>query len=478
MRVKRSNWLWILISLVLVFSLAACGGGGATPEPTQAGGEAPAATEPPAGEPAVEPTTAAPEGEPGEEPGGEPSGEAVPVRVLAMQQAGPTPDEMNAIVAEFNEANPNINVSIEYVSYDALHDKIVTSMASNPPAYDVILVDDIWAAEFADSGYLWDVTDQITDEMKSGIFESAWGITTVNGRTYGMPWLLDAKYFYYNEELLQQAGFNEPPRTWEELAEMSRAIKEQGIVEYPIVWSWAQAEAAICDLVTVITGNGGSFTDESGQPTFNNEAGVQALEWMVGTLEEGLSNPASISYVEEDVRNVFSSGNAVFATNWLYMYELANLNPDESQINGKVKMALMPVFESQLQAGTESATINGSMGFGVVDKSPNKEAAWEYVKFLTSLPVMQKYAAHLLPIWANAYEGESLQTLQQLNPAAEVTVPMFSEQFPFANVRPKVPYYPEGSKALQLAMQKALTGQSTPQEALDEAAATWNELQQ
>ena len=59
-----------------------------------------------------------------------------------------------------------------------------------------------------------------------------------------MPWLLDGKYFYYNEELLKAAGFDAPPQTWEELTEMAAVIKEKGIVEHPIVWSWAQAEAA------------------------------------------------------------------------------------------------------------------------------------------------------------------------------------------------------------------------------------------
>jgi len=350
-------------------------------------------------------------------------------------------------------------------------------MAANPPAYDVSLVDYIWYAEFAKSGYVLDVTDRITSDMRDKIFESSWEITTVGGKAYGMPWLLDAKYFYYNEELLSQAGFSAPPTSWEELEEQARAIKEQGIAEFPIVWSWAQAEAAVCDLVTLIFGNGGTLVDESGKPSFNNAQGVQALEWMVRSVDEGISNPASVSYVEEDVRNVFSQGKAVFATNWLYMFDLANNVPDESQINGKVKMALMPVFEGGKSAGVESATINGSMGFSVVAKSASADAAWEYVKFLTSEPIQMKYAAHLLPIWETSFQGASLDTLESLNPAAQTTVPMFSQQFPFAHVRPKVPYYPEGSKALQLAMQKALTKQMTPQEALDEAAARWVELQ-
>ncbi len=123
------------------------------------------------------------------------------IRVLAMEQAGPTVDEMNAIVAEFNKANPEIKVEIEYVAYDALHDKITTAMASNPPAYDVFLVDDIWYAEFAKAGYVLDVTDRITKDMQDKIFPAAWDITTVDGKTYGMPWLLDQKYFYLQRRI-------------------------------------------------------------------------------------------------------------------------------------------------------------------------------------------------------------------------------------------------------------------------------------
>lgn len=397
----------------------------------------------------------------------------VTIRVLSMEQAGPTVDEMNAIVGEFNQANPNIKVEIEYVSYDALHDKITTAMASTPPAYDVFLVDDIWYAEFAKAGYVMDATNRITKDMRDKIFTSAWDITTVDGKVYGMPWLLDEKYFFYNEKLLQEAGFSAPPKTWEELVEQSKVIKEKGIVEYPIVWSWGQYEAAICDWVILLYGNGGSLVDTSGAPAFNNEAGVKTLTWMIQTIDEGITNPASVSYVEEDVRNVFSQGKAVFAVNWNYMYDLVNFNTEESQVTGQIKMALMPAFEG---SGVESASINGSMGFSVAATSPNQDAAWKYVEFLTSEDIQNRYSGHLLPIWQTSFQGENLTKLQGYTPANETTVPMFNAQFPYAHVRPKVPYYPEASKALQLALQEALTKQKTPEQALNDAAAKWVEL--
>lgn len=399
------------------------------------------------------------------------------VKVLSMEQAGPTTDEMNAIVAKFNEANPNIKVDIEYVSYDALHDKITTAMSSNPPVYDVMLVDDIWYAEFVKDGYLWDVSDKIDANMKANIFPAAWDISTVNEKVYGMPWLLDQMYFYYNADMLKQAGFDNPPKTWEEMESQAKVIKEKGLADYPMVWEWSQAESAICDFVALLYGNGGTLVDAQGKPSFNNEKGQEVLTWMVKTLDEGISNPASISYVEEDARNVFSQGKAAFTLNWVYMYDMANNDPKESEVTGKVKMALVPVFDSMAKTGLESSTNDGSMGFSVVNKSPNRDAAWEFVKFLTSDPIQKAYSAHLLPIWSNEYKGDSLTALEGLNASNPVTVPAFVAQFPTSHVRPKVPYYLEGSKALQLALQEALTKQKSPADALNEAAAKWVDLQ-
>ncbi len=200
--------------------------------------------------------------------------------------------------------------------------------------------------------------------MKAGIFDAAWQIPTVDGKAYGMPWLLDQKYFFYNEKLLKEAGFDAPPTTWEELIDQSKVIKEKGIAEYPIVWSWGQYEAAICDWVTLLYGNGGMMVDKDGKPTFNNPDGVKTLEWMVKTIDDGITNPSSISYVEEDVRNVFSQGKAVFAVNWNYMFDLVNFQKDQSQVTGQIKPALMPAFQGLGCQKRHHRWLDGLLGGG------------------------------------------------------------------------------------------------------------------
>ncbi len=410
-------------------------------------------------------------------PAGSQAGKPVTIKMLAMQQAGLTPDEMDEIAGKFSEAHEGVTVDIAYVAYDNLHDKIVTSLSGTTPAYDVFLVDDIWYAKFAKAGWLLDITDRLTPEMKEDVFESDWEASTIGGRVYGMPWLVDVKHFYYNKDILQQAGFDAPPTTWEELAEMGKVMKEAGLVEYPTIWSWAQAEAAIADFVTLLYGNGGEFFDKNGEPAFNNERGVEVLTWMVDSINDGISNPASISSVEEDVRNVFSQGKVAFALNWLYMYDLAQNDTSESQITGKVGMALMPAFQRGVDEGIKSASLAGPMGMGIAPKSPNADLAWEWVKFITSKPIQMEYSAHLMPIWASAFEPPDVDKLLQINPSNPVTMPIFSAQIQHAVLRPRVPYYTEASVPIQLALQEALTGKKTPQQALDDAAAAVKKIQ-
>ena len=399
----------------------------------------------------------------------------VTIHILTQDQAGMKPAEIDQIARDFEAQNPDIKVVMEYVGYDAIHDKITTGMAANPPAYDASMIDVIWPDEFIKAGYLLDVTNRITSEMKAGIFPSAWNGVTRNGKIYGMPWLMDTKYFMYNKDILQQAGITAPPKTWEELIEQAKVIKSKGLVEFPIIWSWPQLEGVVCDFTVLLYGNGGSFLDATGKPAFNNEKGVQVMTWMKQSIDDGLTNPSSISSDENAVRDNFIAGSSAFALNWLFQYSDSN-NPDISKIVGKAAFAPMPVFASGAAAGIQSSSVDGSSSFGIMATTPYPDQTWKFLVYLTSNAVQTKFSAEMLPIWQGDFQGDALNTLLAASPTNAVTVPAFLGQFPFANERPTVSYYNEASAALRLAIQEALTGVKTPQQALDEAAAKWVDL--
>jgi multiple sugar transport system substrate-binding protein len=396
----------------------------------------------------------------------------VTIHILTQDQAGMKPAEIDQIAKDFEALNPGITVVMEYVGYDAIHDKITTGMAANPPAYDASMIDVIWPDEFIKAGYLLDVTSRVTADMKSGIFPSAWNGVTRNGKIFGMPWLMDTKYFMYNKDILQAAGFSAPPKTWEELVSQATVIKQKGLAEFPIVWSWAQLEAVICDFTVLLYGNGGAFLDANGKPAFNNAQGLQVVTWMKKTIDDGLTNPTSITADENAVRDNFIAGNSAFAVNWLFQFSDSN-NADISKIVGKAALAPMPVFAASAAAGVVSSSVDGSSSFGIMATTPYPDQTWKFLEYLTSNAVQTKFSAEMLPIWQADFQGDALTKLLAATPTNPITVPAFLGQFPYANERPTVSYYNEASGALRLAIQEALTGVKTPQQALDEAAAAW-----
>jgi multiple sugar transport system substrate-binding protein len=163
--------------------------------------------------------------------------EDVTLNAIFMSQAAYSEDDVRNMTADFEAAHAGIKVNLEFVPYEALHDKIVAAQGAGGRGYDVVLFDVIWPAEFATKGFLLDVTDRVPADLDNQIFDGAWTTVVYDGHKYGMPWILDTKYLFYNTDMLSAAGFSAPPTTWPELVEQAKVIKEKGIVEYPIVWS-------------------------------------------------------------------------------------------------------------------------------------------------------------------------------------------------------------------------------------------------
>lgn len=390
------------------------------------------------------------------------SGGATVLRALFMQQAGYQQSDIEAITQEFEAQNPDVDVQLDFVAYEALHDKIITSAASGAGGYDVVLMDCIWPAEFASAEFILDVTDRISEDMKADIWPGALEAVQWQGRLYGMPWLNDVLYLYYNRAMLEQAGFTEPPKTWSELREMGMAAKNQGLVEYPFIEYFQQEEGLTIAFAYYLFAFGGAFFDEEGKPMFNSPEGLAALNFMVSGLQDGLINPASLESTYEEVRRTFSQGASLFSVNWAYQLNLAN-DPAESQIVGDAIVTLMPGEQET------SATINGGMGLAIMKASQNPDKAWEYIQFLSSKDVQKRYAQNALPIWKSLFDDPALLEAQPAVAQEQDFVNISKQQYAFLRNRPIVPYYSETSEIIAREVQAALTGAKTSEQALVDA---------
>jgi multiple sugar transport system substrate-binding protein len=382
----------------------------------------------------------------------------VTIKTLFMEQASYSADDIKAMTNDFEAKNPGINVEMTFVPFEALHDKEVASGAAGVATYDLVLVDCQFPPEFATAGFILDVTKRVPAEYEKGVFAPVMDMVEFQGKFYGLPWILDTKYFFFNDEMLKKAGFAEPPKTWNEVAEQAKVIKAKGLVKYPLVWSWAQAEALMCDYIQLVHAFGGEILDKNDNPVFQKGGGLEALKFMVRTLDEGLTNPASTEFLEEDVRKTFSAGDAAFALNWVYMYNMGN-DPKEAKIAGHAGITTSPGTK-----GVKSASVNGSMLLAVMKNSKHPDESFRYALYLTSRPVQEKYAANSLPIWMASYDDPKL--VKEL----PVLIKAAKEQYKYMYSKPKVVWYNEMSTAVQVALQNALTKKMTPEKALEEAA--------
>ncbi len=380
---------------------------------------------------------------------------------LFMSQSAYSESDIRAMTTDYERAHPDVQINLEFVPYEALHDKIVAARGAGSNGYDVVLFDDMWPAEFSKFNMLKDVSNHFTPELKNKIFAGALNTVTWKDKQYGMPWILDTKYLYYNKAMLEKAGISTPPQSWEQVMEQSQILKEKGIVKYPLVWSWSQAEALVCDYTTMVSAFKGGFND-NGRLTFTDPGALKAITFMKDSLDKGVTNPNSNEYLEEDVRKVFSNGDAAFALNWTYMYNLAN-DPNQSKVAGEI--GIMP---APGDTPGEVASMNGSMGLGVSQTSSHPEQAWDYITYLTSQPVQNKYARLSLPIWKSSYQDPAVRNGQ------EALIDAADKALGVMLMRPIIPDYSRLSNMLQQHLQQILQGQETPEagmQALTKSAA-------
>ncbi|GAB2509368.1 extracellular solute-binding protein [Paramicrobacterium agarici] len=385
------------------------------------------------------------------------------LNALFMKQAGYTEDDVKAMIEDFNEEYPDITVNPTFVAYEALHDKIVTSAPSG--TYDVVLMDVIWPAEFASKGLVTDVTDRFPEEWEQDMLGGALITAEYQDKYYGVPWYPSTKLFYYNTEMVEQAGYSTSDLdTWDGVLEVAAAMKEQGIVKYPIAWSWAQAEALICDYAQLLGAFGGEFTNDDGELIINEGPGVEALSWMKQTIDDGLSNPNSTTFLEDDVNKTMASGQAAFSLNWESTFR--DLNDESiSQVVGQVGVSATPKGAEGTRPG-----VNGAMALGIASKSENKDAAWNFISFISSQSEQEKFVTSTLPNWKASYEDpEITETNPEVFAAAKVG-------YDDGILRPQVPNYSEVSQIIQAEIQNALLGKKSPQQAMDDAVAAANDV--
>lgn len=367
------------------------------------------------------------------------------------------------------EQRTGVTLKVEVVPHEEVNTKLEAALAARASTYDLFAIDIIDLPKYAAAGWVLPLNPYISPEMEADILPFARQGVVYKDQWLGLPWKAEWMSFVYNKKMLQDAGYDYPPRTWDELIKMGVELKKRGIVQYPMVFSWAEGyEQITVDYVMLVSSLGGKIFDEKGEPVFNQGAGVQALQMMYDMMHTyKIVDPAALTLRGGGKRrDIMMAGNGAFVFLWGTPLLVMN-DPAKSERAGQFEIALAP------SGGGGPYSVAGPMGWSVTAYTKNPDAAVAFVKCLAG-PEGEKFMflqEGAPPGWKSVLNDPEVAMRLK-----EAGGDVMAQQALFLAVRPALPYYAEWSSLIQEAVHYALTGQKTVQQALDDAVAATREL--
>jgi multiple sugar transport system substrate-binding protein len=393
-------------------------------------------------------------------------------------------DQVKSHISAFEKAS---GISVNYENHPAAQFRatLVARIAANAPI-DVMWMNDAWGPEFAEAGWIVPI-DDIPSLMKYNADTSEFCLRYMRwkGRQYGMAYYGDHMAFMFNEEILQKAGIEKPPTTWDEVVSQSLQIKSKGIVEFPLLLSLA-ADAWLIEMFSAVAFSfGGKFAAPDGKPVMadaklGTAAGLQFIQDAIH--KHKIVNPGAPTTNEIPGLRAFSAGAHAFGV--IPRYRIRSINdPSQSQIPGKARIALMPRGGNH----AEHNTVGWMRFFGVRPRGrADKEREAKIVKFLDwftgttsggfnfqKMLVMDAGVPYCVPALDRDPDVVAFWD-KWAGPGAREIV---SKQAVFALPKDTVtPFFGEWNEANNQALQAAFLNRATPQAAMKQSQDKWMEL--
>ena len=384
-------------------------------------------------------------------------GEEVNLRFLFPEYSAKTSPLMQQMVDDFNTANDGkINVSLELAPWDKMHDKLAVSMGSGQ-APDVFGYATRWISEFAGLDQLAPLDDRLTADFKGGFNQKVLEAGTYEGKAYGLPAAVSARLLFYRTDVFEKAGL-QAPKSWDDL--MTAATET---AEPPQMYGLGVPASGI-EVDTFFNyflyNNGGDILDENGKSMLSNPESVEALQFLTDLVKAGGSEPKPTGFTREQIIENFKAGQ-------LSMYPTGPwLNAMIQTDNPDLQYGAVP-FPTNDGKPQQTVSVTDSLGMSASTEHPDE--AWKFVEFMYQPKYRQAFD-----------EGEGM--LPELTAVAESDYFQSPDYKPFvvaldtAKFQPQHPKFEQIQQIETVAVQKALSGLATPQEALDEATAQINQL--
>lgn len=370
------------------------------------------------------------------------------IKIRFLQPGGNLYEQSVRFAEEYMKNNPGVEIEVIEVGWGDAYSKIMTMVAAgNAP--DIMYVGTRWIPALAQMNALQPLDQFISEGKKNLYFDSLLRGDVYQGKLYGLPRSFSTKALIYRTDLIE-----EPPTTWEELVSVAKKVQKENEGMYGFAIAGAKHVSTTTQFFNYVYQNGGKIFDEKGNIHLTTPQTIEALEFYVNLYRKHGVVPNPIEYNREELPNLFKTGKIAMFVCGPWAKPMMGKDPENSEF---------PYASAPLPAGKKLATTLVSDSLVLSSQSEHVEEAWKYLNWLTGLSNQTKH-----------------DVINGMAPAmkAELTDPSFTEDPFFKTYVDMIPHgepqplplaWEPFQDIITDAIQKALLGQATPEEALQEA---------
>lgn len=341
-----------------------------------------------------------------------------------------------SLLPQFEEKT-GIKVNYEIIPYENTRERQVLDFTSGGDL-SLVLVDLVWIGEFAENGWIepidkFSADASITDPNLNleGFFPllldafGSWG-----GTVYGLPFDNYSGLLFYNSCQLEEAGFDGPPDTWQELMDTyGPALTDASANRYAFALQSLRGETQSADsFMRMLWPFGGSLLNDEFRSNLLSEGSQAGLQFRQDLAQ--YMPPGIVSYDHAEAVNALAQGQVSMITEWSSFYSTL-ADPATSTIVDCLAVAPEPAGP----AGRLPAL--GGFSLAVASQAPEAEqkAAWLFIQWATSEEIARDYveAGGVSGRSAIYEEADIKETYKFVEPTVaswQAGVPEFRPRFP------------------------------------------------
>jgi len=360
-------------------------------------------------------------------------------------------DMIHGGIKAFNESQNEYRIDARIVPGPQITTELIKAIATGSVP-DLVTLDNPVVASFSAQGTLTDLTDLVAKStfIKPEVyFEGPWASGLWKGRIFAVPRDANTLALCYNADMFREKGLdpNNPPKTWSELAAAAEKLRDPAKNVYGFGFSAVQGEEGVFQWLPFLHQAGGSVSK------LDAPEAAEALKFWADMVKSGIASKDVINQRQYEVTNTFMAGNnaMVLCGPW----ELPRLQTDAKF---DWKLALLPVKDGK----NIKASALGGYDWVLPKGAKQVEGAFKFVEFMSNPKILNEG-------WATGRLAPRSDVVVQ-DPRWPQAYAIYREQLQSARARGPHPQWPDISRAIQTAMQEALTGAKPADAALAEAA--------